>query len=156
MNQKSAGRERGRLRQAHAVYQLSEPRIAAHRVEERVNLEVRQPSPPLLVRLFEPPKGLVGVVEAEVKPHECNGRHIASLRALVQLSEECLSHPWLTTLGLEVPQARERVGRLINTIFDDSVRKSGGSELWQVSFRWERTRRSTAIAVGEAGERCVI
>ncbi len=28
MNQKSAGRERARLRQAHAVYQLSEPRIA--------------------------------------------------------------------------------------------------------------------------------
>ena len=33
MNQKTAGRERARLRQAHAVYQLSEPQIAAHRVE---------------------------------------------------------------------------------------------------------------------------
>ena len=66
MNQKCAGRERARLRQTHAVYQLSEPRIVAHRVEERINLEVRQPAPPLLARPFEPSKGLVGVVEAEV------------------------------------------------------------------------------------------
>ncbi len=34
--------------------------------------------------------------------------------------------------------------------------ETSGSELWHVSFRGERTRRSTGIAVGEAGERCVI
>src|SRR6185437_13924490 len=72
--------------QADAVHEVHEPRVRAHRIKDRVHIQIREPAAPFIEGAFHPGECAVPILEAEMDGGEGHRRHVVVARARFQLS----------------------------------------------------------------------